>query len=375
MSSQLPEFVDKLILDGTKVGWYPERIAAWRRGERISPVHCDAAWTRKCQAACHFCFASLQASDEGGVITKDIAFDFLSDAAEIGIKGISLISDGESTLVPYYAESIEHAVKVGLKIGAGSNGIVLKKPILERILPLLSFLRFNFSGGERQRFAQIMGLSQSMFDVVVQNIRDGMAVIKKHNLACTLNMLLVLHPDDVDQIIPFAKLAAELAPTYALIKHCSDGDEGQLGVDYSKYNYVDDALMEAERIGERAGVNIKIKWNRIKSKCGRTYSRCYGPAFQMQVSGNGLVAPCGLKFNSKFAALHLGNLCRTRFRDIWASDRYMEVMSYLASDQFDPRYRCSPGCLQDPTNAFLFEYVNGRVALPTAPPPEHLEFI
>ena len=32
---------------------------------------------------------------------------FIEDAAAVGVKAISLISDGESSLVDYYAESIE----------------------------------------------------------------------------------------------------------------------------------------------------------------------------------------------------------------------------------------------------------------------------
>lgn len=375
MSAQFPEFVDSLIIDGTKVGWWPDRIAASLRGERIAPVHMDVAWTRKCQAACHFCFASTQASSDGGEITKDIACQFLTDAAEIGVQGISLISDGESTVVPWYADSVEHGAKEGLKMGAGSNGIALKRRVLERVLPHLSFLRFNFSAGEKKRYAEIMGVPQEIYDIVVQNIKDGMEIINRDGLGCTLNCQMVVHPDDKDQIIPFAKLAAELRPTYAVLKHCSEGDDNQLGVDYSRYDEMEDLLCEAEEIGRRAGIRITVKWNRIKTKLERGYSRCLAPPFQLQMSGNGLIAPCGLKFNSKFAALHIGNVTRERFRDIWASDRYLEVMNYLASDQFDPRGRCSKGCLQDPTNEFLFAYQEGRISLPTSSAPPHIEFI
>ena len=113
MSAALPELVENLILDGTKVGWYPERIAAWERGERIAPITMDVAWTRKCNYACEFCYATMQAS-KGKEITREIALQFLDDAAEIGVKGVSLISDGESSIVPFYAESIEHGAKAGL---------------------------------------------------------------------------------------------------------------------------------------------------------------------------------------------------------------------------------------------------------------------
>ena len=84
MSSSLPELVDHivkvddLVLDGTKVGWYPERIAAWQRGEKIAPITMDVAWTRKCNYACEFCYATMQAS-KGKEITREIALQFLSD--------------------------------------------------------------------------------------------------------------------------------------------------------------------------------------------------------------------------------------------------------------------------------------------------------
>src|SRR5262249_7841275 len=125
------------------------------------------------QAACSWCFASTQAS-EGDEITKDCFFAFLEDAADIGVRGISLISDGESSLCPWYADAIEYGHSRGLAMGAGSNGIKLTKNVLERILPKLTYLRFNFSAGTPARYSEIMGLNEEFFHVVKQNIIDGM---------------------------------------------------------------------------------------------------------------------------------------------------------------------------------------------------------
>jgi hypothetical protein len=72
MTSVLPEFINhvvtgsplkELVLDGTKVMWWRDRVEAWERGEKIAPVTMDVAWTRKCAAACNFCYASIQASE------------------------------------------------------------------------------------------------------------------------------------------------------------------------------------------------------------------------------------------------------------------------------------------------------------------------
>jgi MoaA/NifB/PqqE/SkfB family radical SAM enzyme len=373
MSAQLPEFVDQLIIDGTKVGYWPDRIAAWQRGEKIAPVTVDCAMTRACNAACSFCYATLQASESEGKITRQHFLDFLTDAAEIGVKGVSFISDGESTVVPWWGDAVEHAASVGLKVGVGSNGIKLVKPLLERTLRHLSYLRFNFSAGERKRYAEIMGVPQHTYDTTVQNIKDGMEIIRRDGLDCALNMQLVCDPRDADQLIPFAKLAAELKPVYAVVKHCADDAEGHLGVDYTKYKDLEATFDEVEAIGRRAGVRIEVKRGRLEGV--RKYSKCFGPPFITQVSGNGTCAPCGFMFNEKWKAYHVGNITTQRYRDIWASDRYWEVMNYLASDQFDPSKRCGPNCLQHNTNDYLFRMVNGRVSLPTGPTPPQPEFL
>ena len=363
MSSPLPEMMENLIVDGTKVGWWKERIMAWQRGERIAPVTVDCAMTRRCQAACDFCYASLQAS-EGGQITKQNFFDFLNDAAEIGVKGVSFISDGESTLAPWYADAVEHAASLGLK---------LTKDVLERVLPHLSYLRFNFSAGDRKRYAEIMGVAQHCYDDVIQNIKDGMSIINRDGLGCTLNMQLVCDPKDADQLTPFARLACDLRPTYAVIKHCADDVEGHLKVDYSKYEALEATFDLIERMGREAGVRIDVKRGRMDGK--RIYSKCFGPPFITQVSGNGTVAPCGFMFNEKYKAFHMGNITTRRYKDIFYDPRYKEVMDYLGSDNFDPRSRCGPNCLQHNTNTFLFNHVNGQVPLPMTEPPPHLEFL
>lgn len=405
MSSQLPEMMEKLIIDGTKVGWYPERIEAWKRGERIAPVTIDCAMTRRCQAACSFCYAQMQASESDVPITEQCFKDFLTDAAEIGVRGVSFISDGESTVVPWYPDAVEHAASLGLAVGAGSNGIKLTKPILERVLPHLSYLRFNFSAGEEQRYAQIMGVPRHCYHDVIQNIKDGMEIINRGKecaecngrgwvdnshfdeyqcpacngkgrvpLPCTLNMQLVCDPKDADQLIPFARLVCELKPTYGVIKHCADDANGTLGVDYSKYDQLMETFDRCEELGREAGVRIEVKRSRLDGK--RTYTRCYGSAFIMQVSGNGLVSNCGFHFNERYKKFHLGNITRTRFRDIWASDRYMEVMNYLGSEHFNPQQRCGPNCLQHNSCTFLYNHLHRGVSLPMAEEaPPHLEFV
>ncbi|MES2367380.1 MAG: radical SAM protein [Pseudomonadota bacterium] len=384
MTSALPELlnhvvtgspVSDLVLDGTKVMWWRERVEAWERGEKIAPVTMDVAFTRRCAAACNFCYASMQSSD-GGEITREIAFQFLEDAAEIGVKGISLISDGESTEVDYYADSIEHGGKLGLQLGISTNGMKLTRPIMEQILPHLSYLRFNFSGGDKKRWSEIMGVKQVWYEKVIETVKTAMEIKRRDNLPVTINLQFVVMPTDADQIVPFAKLAKEIRPDYAILKHCADNKDGTLGVDYANYKDIFPLFQEAEAMSDD-GFRVVVKWSRLEDEGKRHYTRCFGPPFITQMSGNGLIAPCGFLFNEKYKAFHVGNITRTRFRDIFASDRYWEVMNYLASEFFNPQLRCGPNCLQTNTNQWLFDYKEGKVSFPetTAAAPAHLGFL
>ena len=61
--------------------------------------------------------------------------------------------------------------------------------------------------------------------------------------------------------IPLAKLGKELQPDYLIIKHCSDNEDGDLGVDYSGYEKIYGLLEKAESYSDE-NYKVKIKWLR-----------------------------------------------------------------------------------------------------------------
>jgi len=374
MADTLTDHTD-LILDGTKMAWHLDRVRAWERGERIAPITIDMALTRACNYACHFCYAMLQENDRQ-TITREVITSFLDDCAEIGVKGISLVSDGESTISPVFVDAVVHGSEVGLSMACGTNGFIFNRRKLEEVLPHLTYLRINISAGERKRYAEIMGVREEWFDRVVQNIRDMVDIKKREKLPVTIGLQMVLDPRYGDQIMPLARLGKELRPDYLVIKHCSDDEDGTLGVDYEAYDRLYDTLKEAEALSD-PGYAVKVKWSKIEAKGKRSYQRCYGPPFMLQISGSGLIAPCGMLFNERYKKMHIGNICEQRFRDIWASDRYWEVVNYLASPEFNAQKMCGTLCLQHKVNEFLDGYKKGLRVLqePSGPPPQHLDFV
>lgn len=365
----------ELVLDGHKLLWHKDRIEAWLRGERIAPITIDCALTRRCSYKCVYCYGKLQANDEKKM-TKDVIFRFLDDAAHIGVKAISFVSDGESTCSPYIYDAILRGKSNGLDMALGTNGYLLKKDKLEDILPCLTYLRFNISAASPSRYAQIMGCKKNCFYKVRETIKECVRIKKENNLPVTLGLQMVLLPQFADQIIPFTKLGKELGVDYAVIKHCSDDEKGNLGVDYSKYFELVDILKEAEKHSSDNYL-VKVKWSKILSGGKRAYAQCFGPAFIMQMSGSGLVAPCGMLFNSRYKKFHIGNIAEKSFKEIWQGKRYREVIGAIGSDKFDAKTMCGSLCLQHKINEFLWALKNRGVSLekPKGSIPAHINFI
>ncbi len=369
--------MSELILDGSKILWHQDRLKQWKSGKRIVPITIDMALTQACQYNCEFCYANMQ-RNKPHKITLSIMKNFLDDCADVGVKAISLVSDGESTANPIYEDVIVYGKRVGLDMAIATHGNTLTEKVLRKILPSLTYLRFNFSAGEPQRYSEIMGVPVEKFYETCENIKTAMRVKKELSLDVTIGMQMVLMPKYGDQIIPLAKLGKELRPDYLVIKHCSDDEDGSLGVDYKEYEKLYALLEEAESYSDD-GYLVKAKWSKITSKGVRNYNRCYGTPFHLQMSGTGLIAPCGSFFNEKYKQYHIGNITYkgVRFKDIIKSDRYWEVMNFLASPKFDACTMCETLCLQDKTNEVLDAYKKDQHDLkaPIGEKPQHLNFI
>ncbi len=346
-----------LILDGHKLEWHRDRVESWLAGEPIAPITIDCALTRACNLRCVYCYGQLQANDEKR-ITREVVTRFLDDAAEVGVKAISFVSDGESTCSPHLYEAILHGKQNGIDMALGTNGTLLARDRIPEILSALTYLRFNVSAGEAKRYAEIHGCREDLFDQVCETIKAAVKVKKEQKLETMIGLQMVLMPDFADQVMPLAKLGKTLGVDYLVIKHCSDDEDGSLGVDYDKYFGMVALLKEAEAVSDDDYL-VQAKWSKILSGGKRGYSKCYGPAFIMQFSGSGLVAPCGMLFNDKYNKFHIGNIAETPFKEIVRGPRYQEVLRQISADTFDARTMCGTLCLQHKVNEYLWELKNG----------------
>jgi len=369
----------ELILDSHKLSYHMDRVNAWEAGERIAPVTVDMALTRACGSMCKFCYAMMQEPQKRHGIKTHHALNLLDDFSEIGVRGVSLVSDGESTLSKSYVPFVQHAAELGISVGNATNAWEWGPEKSEQVLPHMSWIRFTVAAGTPEKYAEIMYKGPEhteVYDKAIRNIKHAVEFKKKHNLSVTLGIQMVLMPEFKDEIIPFAKLGVDLGVDYAVIKHCSDDEYHTLGVDYSKYEQMYELLQQAEGLSTDK-TKVIVKWDKINDKGKPSYNRFYGPPFLLQISGSGLVAPSGMFFNARYSKLHIGDFTTERFIDMWNSDKYWRAMNYLASPAFDAQTMMGTLPIQHYISVALDNHVKGvkRIKNPKVEKPMHVNFL
>ena len=164
----------ELILDSHKLAYHFDRVETWENGEVIAPVSVDMALTRACGAMCSFCYAMMQEPNERASIKTKDALNLLDDFAEIGVKAVSLVSDGESTLSKAYVPFIQHAGKLGIDVGNATNGWEFEQDKVNEILPFMTWIRFTVAAGTPEGYAKIMFKGPEnthVFERAMKNIR------------------------------------------------------------------------------------------------------------------------------------------------------------------------------------------------------------
>ena len=363
-----------LILDSHKLSYHMDRVESWAAGERIAPVSVDMSLTRACGAMCSFCYAMMQESQARSSIKVTHALKLLDDFCKIGVRSVSLVSDGESTLAKAYVPFIQHAAGLGIDVGNATNAWEWDEDKIEQVLPYLTWVRFTVAAGRPESYAEIMYKGPEhteVFERAIKNIKYAVELKKRKNLKVTLGIQMVLMPSLRDEIIPFAQLGLDLGVDYAVIKHCSDDETHTLGIDYSQYASLHGLLEQAESMSS-ADTKVIVKWSKIKDGDKPTYSRFYGPQFLLQISGSGLVAPSGMFFNARYSKLHIGNFTEERFIDIWKSERYWRAMNYLASPAFDAQTMMGTLPIQHYVSVALDNHAKGLQKIEQGPLPKPL---
>ncbi len=363
------EVTDPFMMDGHKLFWHLDRLAAFQRGERIAPLHIDVGLSKGCNIGCHYCYGITQGNFflEGAkrVFPREALLRYMQDAGDLGVRSIALIGEAEPTLNPALYDAIHVGKNAGVDMAIGTNGVLWNtKADGERALEALTFIRFNISAASEEAYQRIH--NSKAFLKAIEKIKWCVDQKRKKNLKTTIGLQMVLTPQDADQCVPLAKLGAELGVDYTVIKQCSDTVDNDLGI-FKKLGGYDDfteILQEAESHSQ-PGYRVIVKWKKILNHGKREYDNCLGAPFLLYSSGDGKIYPCGMWFDKREEEFRLGDLVTHSFKELIESDSYWAAIKKQQCG-VDVHKECYANCRTHMINDFVWKI---REA------PEHVNFV
>lgn len=360
---------DKFMMNGHKLHWHLDRVLEWQRGEHIAPLHIDVGLGKGCNIHCHYCYGITQGNlykkGANTYIPRNPLLRYMREAGEVGVRSMALIGESEPTLNPYLYEAIVEGKKAGVDMAVGTNGILFDAGREgEEALEHLTFLRFNISAASKDSYRKLHGSKE--FDTFLEKVKFCVATKRAGNLPVTIGFQMVLTPQDVDEVVPLARLGRELGVDYLEIKQCGDTQDNTLGI-YDKLGFYDqyhEVLQEAECVATD-DYNVIVKWRCIKQKGKRCYNQCLGAPFLLYSGGDGNVYSCGMFFDYRSIEFCLGNIIEKGFKEIVESKHYQKVLDSIP-EKIDVHKECYASCRTHAINEYLWMLHNQ---------PAHINFI
>jgi len=298
----------------------------------------------------------------GAIIPAQPLLRLFEDAPKVGVKAIAIVGDGEPTLNPAMTDAIKVGADHGLDMAIATNGVRMPDPMLEEILPRLTWLRFNLSAVD-EGYPIVHGAA--VWPKVMENILKAIWLRERLGAKCTIGLQMVLTQHALDYVIREAKFAIDAGVDYFVVKQCSDPKNSKMVVPQAEWfdqAGVVHTLKDAEAMSTDK-TKIIVKFAAIATRYRRPYDHCLDVPLLFQMSGDGKCYPCGYLFGDERYCY--GDITKQSIGEILASEHYWSVIEYMQK-KFDVHNDCAGHCRHQSTNEFIHNFVNR---------PEHINFL
>lgn len=361
MYHRLGPFMDRFLLDGHKLIYHPDRVASWLRGERIFPIYVEIGPINRCNYRCSFCAIDYTGYN-GPVFPVDAMKRLLSEMKESGVKSVMFAGSGEPLMHPDIAAIVAHGAN-GLDLAITTNGSLLQKDLTKMILPHLQWIRVSLNAFTPSEYARVHKCGAGLFERVLHNLEDAVAIKQKHGLHVTIGVQCVILGPNLNGVVKMGRRLKDIGVDYFSLKpfsaHPLAINKGLGEVMNEVPEFILSELMELN--GHGFTVNIRKHAISVLERRAKSYRRCLGLPFWVYIEADGEVYPCNSYLGKQ--EYSYGNVIHTTFRDVWLGAKARKVQEDLGAG-VGPN--CRLACRLEQINEFLAGLLS---------PPEHVNFI
>ncbi len=342
---------------------YPERLQAIGAGRVPSPVYVRIKPTNVCNHACWFCaYRSDAVSLGSGMelrdrIPRDKMREICDDLIEIGVEAVTFSGGGEPLIYPHIVETVDRLASGGIRIGALTNGSMLKGKVADAFARHGTWLRVSIDGWDGPSYAQARKVDVDEFDKVIGNL----AAFAARDTRCALGASVIVTESNAPHIHGLCSRLKDAGIGHVKLSPCIVHDSGARNDAYhARIETTVRSEIDRVRSIEDGHFRLVDHYHALGGRFDRQGHRC-PMAYLLTVIGADLsVYTCQDKAYTPGGAL--GSIRDMRFRDLWFSE---EIASRLAA--IDPSVACRHHCVASTKN----EWINELLSLD----PEHARFV
>jgi MoaA/NifB/PqqE/SkfB family radical SAM enzyme len=313
------------------------------------PVHAELDLTDRCNVACYFC-------NQQDLRTKDSIplpklTDLIDELAEGGLKSVRLSGGGDPLFHRDVIPTMDHLAKRNVIIdNVTTNGVALTNEVATRLVAgKAREVIFSLNAVDAADYARMMQVKPALFDKVLNNIRNLVAV-RGDSIYPSVVVQFLIDRKNVDRIVEMYELGRSLGPDRIAINAVLEIPFER--IDRSVILHLEDNLVAEPQIEEilRRDKEERLlqidfpypQWNemlhRTRARVGTVphnnypvassfkgeNAGCFFAWYSAAITGNGDIRPCCLLLNPTVKPL--GNVHdKPKFADHWNGPAFQKM--------------------------------------------------
>ena len=342
-----------------KVYYHLDHLHDYIRTGDTYPVHMIVGLTNICNHACIFCYGYDTISaryNENAFAPMDMIVGTIKEAAQLGLRSVSLVGTGEPTLHPKFVEIVRGIKSAGVDVGLFTNGSLIDEDKVQAITDTHTFLRLSCSAADREEHNRIhhAGRPVNDFDRIVENIRS-LLNRRGGKPFPTIGVQFVVIHHNWQSLLRACRFWKDVGVDYYAIKPAyknpktpeHEENEAPLGK-------VIELMKEAKEL-EDDNFTVYAKYEQFSKVLGvkgyHGYDKCHGQAFVTFLDPDGKLYVCGNMHGKEEYCL--GNVRESgSFEAVWNGERRKQLLRDLDVST------CPVGCRMDPLNLIIEDLMN-----------------
>lgn len=356
---------DNFAIDGHKLYWHLDRVAAWQRDRLIPPIYVEISPVSYCNNQCVFCGLDFA---HGERLTLDPALltARIAEMAELGVKSIMFAGEGEPLLHPEMASIAAATKKSGIDVSITTNGMAGTPELWTQLLPSLTWVRFSIDAATPETYATVHQVKADCFEKTIASLKTAVRIKRELQLPVTIGVQFLMIRQNLDDIETALRLYSEIGVDYLSFKPYSEHPQmlNKSGFTYSP------AMIGAiaEKVDQFSPTSqTKIIFRRAATDAyaeGKPrFSACCALPFWGYISSRGDFYTCSVYLgDERFKA---GNIQDQEMAAIlFGAERQRSI--HYAETELAIGHECRVNCRMARINEFL-EFLNLK--------PDHINFI